>query len=251
MDKIQTTIEYLMNDEEEELYTGKGEIKGFDAAARRLFPRAFRIDLDLSKDEKHEVNKELCSRIKAGDKRAEKALVYFNFPMLHQVVSQKCRSYELTDEDYEDVLQECAFRLVEVAHSFDAEQAPFFYYAYECIKNLASRLCKKLKTGTVSLDEPCEDEEGNVVTLMDVTPDEKSSAELERYIMLHSIYAEVEKLPLPEKVVFSMHNGLGEFNEMSLTEIADYIGLNYQTVYRHYHSALETIRKNLGIRPAA
>ena len=253
MDRIQSTIEYLMNVGNTVQDVGKRyqEI-GYEGAARRLFPGAFRIKLNLSIEEKHEVNKALCSRIKTGDSMSGQALILFNFPMLHQVVSQKCRGYGLTVEDYEDILLDCARHLVEkLTFTFDPDSAPFYFYAKESIQRQAGKLCKKLKIDTMSLDETFEDEEGNAVSRMDVTPDEKTSAENERVCMLHSIYTEVEKLPLQQRVVFSMHHGLGGFNEMSFAEIAEYIGMKPQKVYQYYKQAKNTIRENLDIRPAA
>ena len=254
MDEFQEKFDCLMNENEFELKEEKKKReRTFLSVAREMFPEGMENKQKLSPEERKKKSRELCLRIQNGDSEAKEELINLYINKVSYLVANRCGDYGLKKMDFADILQECVLELFELAKKYDPEKDAFSTYVSVSIDDTANKLCKKYKGYHLSLDQKDdkEEEKENYETVISSLSDEKTSAEVENYITENSIEEEVKNLPDAERAVMTMVLGIGMEEGMSIEEIAQMLGVDYDKIDTYYKRALKTLRERLGLKPAA
>lgn len=185
-----------------------------------------------------------------GDLEAKHILIERNLRLVAHIV----KKYQSSEEDVEDLLSIGTIGLIKAVVTFNPEKCVRLgTYAARCIENeiLMYYRARKKTTKELSLYEPIgTDRDGNEIQLYDIMEAEEEGP-LERLELKENIKALYQKMEATlskrERIVLKMRYGLYNEEEHTQQEVAKELGISRSYVSRIEKSAVQKLRKQMGI----
>ena len=185
-----------------------------------------------------------------GDLEAKHILIERNLRLVAHIV----KKYQTQEEDVEDLLSIGTIGLIKAVMTYDPEKCVRLgTYAARCIENeiLMYYRAKKKMSKELSIYEPIgTDRDGNEIKLYDIMEihEENALEQLELKENIQELYQKIEAvLSKRERLVLKMRYGLYEEQEHTQREVAEQLGISRSYVSRIEKSAIQKLRKQMGI----
>lgn len=185
-----------------------------------------------------------------GDLEAKHILIERNLRLVAHIV----KKYQSQEEEMEDLLSIGTIGLIKAVMTYDPDKCVRLgTYAARCIENeiLMYYRAKKKASKDLSIYEPIgTDHDGNEIKLYDIMEvnDENVLEQLELKENIKELYQQIESvLSKRERWVIKMRYGLYEEREHTQREVAHQLGISRSYVSRIEKSAIQKLRKQMGI----
>lgn len=201
------------------------------------FPRAM-----TKKEEEQEIEK-----MKNGDDAARKTLIERNLRLVAHVV----KKYYTPNLDQDDLISVGTIGLIKGVNSFNPQKSTkLSTYCARCIENEILMYFRSLKkqNGEISFEEPIDtDNEGNLLTLMDIIAVEDTIVEeidtQNKLIKLTKLIKNMQ--PSREKDILVLRYGLNCKKPLTQKDVAKKLGISRSYVSRIEKRILEELRESL------
>ena len=201
------------------------------------FPRAM-----TKKEEEQELEK-----MKNGDDAARKTLIERNLRLVAHVV----KKYYTPNLDQDDLISVGTIGLIKGVNSFNPQKSTkLSTYCARCIENEILMYFRSLKkqNGEISFEEPIDtDNEGNLLTLMDIIAVEDTIVEeidtQNKLIKLTKLIKNMQ--PSREKDILVLRYGLNCKKPLTQKDVAKKLGISRSYVSRIEKRILEELRASL------
>lgn len=195
-----------------------------------------------------EEERQLFTKMKAGDSGARARLIEHNLRLVAHVVRKYYTSYQNPDE----LVSIGSLGLIKAIDSFSPEVgARFATYAAKCVQNeilMFFRSQKKLSC-EVSINETIDvDRDGNPLTYIDViSTDDNITRDLDIKIHAERAYRLIDEvLDDRERSVIVLRYGLGKAPAMTQREVAAMLKISRSYVSRIEKRALQKLKEHFG-----
>ncbi|QEK11299.1 sigma-70 family RNA polymerase sigma factor [Crassaminicella thermophila] len=182
--------------------------------------------------------KDLVNRCKDGDRLAKEELLKSLMPLIITSI----KKYYFGDEEFSDLIQEGGMKILREVEIFDEERGvPFLGYIKLKLKFLYMEKRKKVRN-ELSLQNKINMDDDEI-SFIDMLVDERENVEEhllkeERY---HALEEAIKRLTDKQKIVLK----LCYMDFLNMKQIAERLGVHYQTVVKTKARALDKMRKDI------